>query len=210
MGPTGSDVGRGTAAGYVNMQTKTPHLPRAGSATLTYRDRQSAARHARRQPAALRRRARQLDRQVGGPVERAVAGQRRRRPGRSARTRPRRSRRRSASASARRPASSHRRRCCASDNLPDYGIPGAAWQESPLAPTTVHARQPGRSEQLLRQPGVRLRPRRPEHGHWRALEHNLAAALGGVQPDPLQQDRARGGHQHGADRSRRTCRRPSW
>ena len=28
MGPTGSDVGRGTAAGYVNMQTKTPHLPR--------------------------------------------------------------------------------------------------------------------------------------------------------------------------------------
>jgi catecholate siderophore receptor len=26
MGPTGSDVGRGTAAGYVNMQTKTPHL----------------------------------------------------------------------------------------------------------------------------------------------------------------------------------------
>src|SRR6185436_12163840 len=34
MGPTGSDVGRGTAAGYVNMQTKTPHLPRASSATL--------------------------------------------------------------------------------------------------------------------------------------------------------------------------------
>ena len=28
MGPTGSDVGRGTAAGYVNMQTKTPHLGR--------------------------------------------------------------------------------------------------------------------------------------------------------------------------------------
>ena len=25
MGPTGTDVGRGTAAGYVNMQTKTPH-----------------------------------------------------------------------------------------------------------------------------------------------------------------------------------------
>jgi catecholate siderophore receptor len=35
MGPTGSDVGRGTAAGYVNMQTKTPHLPQAASATLT-------------------------------------------------------------------------------------------------------------------------------------------------------------------------------
>ena len=32
MGPTGSDVGRGTAAGYVNMQTKAPHL---GSSTAT-------------------------------------------------------------------------------------------------------------------------------------------------------------------------------
>jgi catecholate siderophore receptor len=32
LGPTGSDVGRGTAAGYVNMATKTPH---AGSAYAT-------------------------------------------------------------------------------------------------------------------------------------------------------------------------------
>ena len=29
MGPTGSDVGRGTAAGYINMQSKTPHLGQA-------------------------------------------------------------------------------------------------------------------------------------------------------------------------------------
>ncbi len=34
MGPTGSDVGRGTAAGYINQQSKTPHLPAATSATL--------------------------------------------------------------------------------------------------------------------------------------------------------------------------------
>ena len=34
MGPTGSDVGRGTAAGYVNMQTKMPHLPPSHSATI--------------------------------------------------------------------------------------------------------------------------------------------------------------------------------
>ena len=35
MGPTGSDVGRGTAAGYVNMQTKTPHLRLVDSAALS-------------------------------------------------------------------------------------------------------------------------------------------------------------------------------
>ena len=77
MGPTGSDVGRGTAAGYVNMQTKTPHL----------------ARRLRRMPAAPPIRAGHADINrapsanrdgswvAGGvPRERAVAGQRRRRP----------------------------------------------------------------------------------------------------------------------------------
>src|SRR5262245_54518203 len=34
MGPTGSDVGRSTAAGYVNMETKAPHLPAAHSAQI--------------------------------------------------------------------------------------------------------------------------------------------------------------------------------
>ena len=28
------------------------------------------------------------------------------------------------------------------DNLPDYGIPSAAWQDSLLTPTTVHATRP--------------------------------------------------------------------
>jgi catecholate siderophore receptor len=35
MGPTGSDVGRGTAAGYVNMQTKSPRLLRSTAASLS-------------------------------------------------------------------------------------------------------------------------------------------------------------------------------
>ena len=43
MGPTGSDVGRGTAAGYVNMQTKTPQLPDAGRGTFALGQRRSAA-----------------------------------------------------------------------------------------------------------------------------------------------------------------------
>ena len=36
MGPTGSDVGRGTAAGYVNMQSKTPQLGPGASAPFSY------------------------------------------------------------------------------------------------------------------------------------------------------------------------------
>jgi catecholate siderophore receptor len=36
MGPTGSDVGRGTAAGYVNMATKVPHLGTSNSGMISY------------------------------------------------------------------------------------------------------------------------------------------------------------------------------
>lgn len=35
MGPTGSDVGRGTAAGYVNMQSKVPHVGNDAQALVT-------------------------------------------------------------------------------------------------------------------------------------------------------------------------------
>ena len=168
MGPTGSDVGRGTAAGYVNMQTKTPHLPASARATLTVRHRRPAPHDPRRQPAALRRRSRQLDWQVGRPPERAVAGQRRRRP--------RRSRERDEGVRAVAwPGPGH------ADPRHRLGADPASGQSarlrhsrappgrrSLLAPTTVHADQAGRSEQLLRQPGVRLRPRRPEHRHRRA------------------------------------------
>ena len=36
LGPTGSDVGRGNAAGYVNMATKTPQIGSTYSGALTY------------------------------------------------------------------------------------------------------------------------------------------------------------------------------
>ncbi len=36
MGPTGSDVGRGTAAGYVNLSTKTPHVGASSSGILSF------------------------------------------------------------------------------------------------------------------------------------------------------------------------------
>ena len=44
MGPTGSDVGRGTAAGYVNMQTKTPHLAAVTFGDVRFWDGESAPR----------------------------------------------------------------------------------------------------------------------------------------------------------------------
>ena len=63
MGPTGSDVGRGTAAGYVNMQTKTPHLPRVtlGDARLRHARSSGARTFDLNQPLRIRR-ARQLAR----------------------------------------------------------------------------------------------------------------------------------------------------
>ncbi len=141
MGPTGSDVGRGTAAGYVNMQTKSPHLPAAGSATLTYgfanqrRATLDVNRPLRTSDAdswlgksAVRLNVLWQDSGVAGRDEvenetKAIA------PsiglGLSTPTR--------VIASA---------QILRQNNLPDYGIPGAAWQESLLAPTTVLATNP--------------------------------------------------------------------
>ena len=141
MGPTGSDVGRGTAAGYVNMQTKTPHLPRAGSATVTV----GTANQRRttldvNQPlssgnpdswigkSAVRLNALWQDSGVAGRDE-VENGTKAFAPsiglGLGTATRVLAS------------AQILRQR-----NLPDYGIPGAAWQEAPLAPTTELARNP--------------------------------------------------------------------
>ena len=141
MGPTGSDVGRGTAAGYINMQSKTPHLGQAYSATVGYgnNDRARMTADANFAPpmtagggwwskAAFRVNALWQDGGVPGRdvVEnetRAVA------PtlgfGLGTRTRLTLS------------GQSVRQ-----DNLPDYGIPGAAWAEEPLAPTTIQAAAP--------------------------------------------------------------------
>ena len=52
MGPTGSDVGRGTAAGYVNLQIEEP-APRPGRVRpVLLRQRRSETAHRRRQPRA--------------------------------------------------------------------------------------------------------------------------------------------------------------
>ena len=141
MGPTGSDVGRGTAAGYINMQSKAPHLGGAYSASVGYgngdRHRITADANFARPMAAdggwwsksgFRLNAMWQDGGVPGRdvVEneiKAVA------PslgfGLGTRTRL-----------------TVSGQFVRQENVPDYGIPGAAWAESALAPTTVRAALP--------------------------------------------------------------------
>ncbi len=131
MGPTGSDVGRGTAAGYVNMQTQgaaSRHLD--ASALLSVRQRQSAPPDA---PTSTWSRAvaagRRLAEQERRPPQRALAGQRRAGSRRS----------RSSRASAFAPSVALGlgtptrvtvgAQIVRQDNVPDYGIPGAAWAD---------------------------------------------------------------------------------
>jgi len=141
MGPTGSDVGRGTAAGYVNMQTKAPHL--GSSTSVAYS--QATAKQQRlsadfnwavpQSPTGgwLSKSAFRLNAlwQDGGQAGRDVVE-------------------RNSTAVA--PSLSLglgtatrvtvAGQVLRQDNVPDYGIPGAAWPESQLAPTTVFASAP--------------------------------------------------------------------
>ena len=204
MGPTGSDVGRGTAAGYVNMQTKTPHLPAAAA-----RRRSPSAPPTSAAPRSTSiSRSRSEQRQLAGSrrvrAERAVAGQRRRRP--------RRGRERDQglravdrrSASARRRASSRRAQILRQDNLPDYGIPGAAWHDEPLAPTTVQAPRPVDQSNYYGSPAYDYdhAVQNTRHGARRARPDAARWTL--RNQTRYNQHRARSGHQH--DRQRRGVR----
>jgi catecholate siderophore receptor len=140
MGPTGSDVGRGTAAGYVNMTTKAPHLGSSNSGMLSYGNNNraratvdlnissSGSSDSWWSKAAVRLNALWQDGGVPGRDEvelesRAFAPSLAVGLGTPTRL--------TASAQIMR-----------QENLPDYGIPGAAWPEEPLAPTTIQTPQP--------------------------------------------------------------------
>jgi len=140
MGPTGSDVGRGTAAGYVNMQTKSPHGISGASALFSYgsADQKRLTFDVNRAlplgaPGRwLNRSALRLNGlwQDGGTPGRDFVTQERRAFAPSLALGLDTSTRVMFSAQVMR-----------QDNLPDYGIPGAAWEE-PLTPTTVLAPAP--------------------------------------------------------------------
>jgi len=141
LGPTGSDIGRGTAAGYVNMQTKTPHAGSAYSATFSggtaEQSRLSADANVGRpmdhqgnwaSRSAFRLNLLWQDSGVPGRDEvrlesRAVAPSLALGLGTTTRV-------------------TLGAQIMRQDNVPDYGVPGAAWIEEPLTPTTVRAVAP--------------------------------------------------------------------
>jgi catecholate siderophore receptor len=141
MGPTGSDVGRGTAAGYINMDTKTPHLEPLANASLSLgsADQKRVAIDFNHQlslrgrdtwlgKSAVRLNALMQDNGVPGRDEvelksKAIAPSLALGLGTPTRV----------------TASSQ---FVEQDNVPDYGIPGAAWLDEPLTPTTVRAPAP--------------------------------------------------------------------
>jgi catecholate siderophore receptor len=140
MGPTGSDVGRGTAAGYVNMSTKVPHLGTSNAGMISYGNNNRARATVDLNiansenadswwgKAAFRLNALWQDGGVPGRDE-AELESRAFAPsvafGLGTPTR--------LTASA---------QILRQENVPDYGIPGAAWEEEPLAPTTIQAPLP--------------------------------------------------------------------
>jgi catecholate siderophore receptor len=141
MGPTGSDVGRGTASGYVNMQTKTPNLRPGYSGTVSYdNDDQNRSSFDFNQPVRLgpegswfARAAARLNAfwQQGGVPGRDVVSVKNRAIAPSVAM--------GLGTPTRFTFSSQVTR---QDNTPDYGVPGAAWREEQLRDTTVHATNP--------------------------------------------------------------------
>jgi catecholate siderophore receptor len=141
LGPTGTDVGRGTAAGYVNMTTKTPAVQTryAGAATFGTADQRRASVDVNQatpfgdagswwRGTALRLNALVQDRGVPGRDEVRLRTQ-------------------AVAPSLAFGLGTHVRvagggRFLHQDNLPDYGIPGAAWPDGPLVPGAAVAPDP--------------------------------------------------------------------
>lgn len=141
MGPTGSDVGRGTASGYVNMQSKIPNLRPGYSGTASYDNAdQKRGSFDLNQPVRLgsqgswfARAAVRLNAlwQEGGVSGRDIV----------------KLKNRAVAPSVAMGLGTPTRLTFASqitrqDNRPDYGIPGAAWSAEKLGPNTVIATQP--------------------------------------------------------------------
>ena len=189
-GPTGSDVGRTNAAGYINLTTKSP-LPDAlyaGSFSLGAGE-QVRATADLNQPiafgrqgtflgnAAVRLNALYQDGGIGGRdyVEResksiapSIAF------GLSTPTRL-----------------SVSGQIMRQDNLADYGLPAAASPVGPLTPTSALAASAGRSGHLLRQSRLRLRQGAAGQRH-AARGARLRAGDDASKPDAVQRRDARG------------------
>ena len=141
MGPTGSDVGRGNAAGYVNMQTKAPHADSAYAVTYGYgsgdlnrttvdlnQELSLGAQDSWLGRSAVRLNALWED---GGVAGRDIVTRKNQSLAPSIALGLNTATRVTGAVQITR-----------QDNVPDYGIPGSAWSETQLAPTTVIATRP--------------------------------------------------------------------
>ena len=140
MGPTGSDIGRGTAAGYVNMLSKVPHLPALYSGQIGFGSSSQkrvtldiGAPLSQRKDTWLGKSAFRLNtlwQDNGVPGRQVVQNESK-----------------GIAPTVAFGLETPTRVVVAAqllkqDNVPDYGIPGSAWSEEPLAPTTVRASKP--------------------------------------------------------------------
>jgi catecholate siderophore receptor len=173
MGPTGSDVGRGTASGYVNMQSKAPHMGREGSAMMTFGsgDEKRLTADVNLAPsvqsgtwarnAALRLNVLVQDSGV---------------PGRDEVTNERKAFAPSLALGIGTPTRlTMAAQFMRQDNLPDYGIPGAAWDE-PLAPTTVLTPAPVDQSNYYGSPAYDY-DRADQDTYTARLEHDLTGRM---------------------------------
>jgi len=175
MGPTGSDVGRGNAAGYVNMQTKTPHEQSAYAVTYAYGsgDQNRTTVDANHElplgesgswlaSTAIRVNALWED---GGV------------PGRDVVTR----KNQSVAPSIALGLNTSTRvtgavQITRQDNVPDYGVPGSAWREYPLAPATVIATDEVETENFYGSVGYDF-DRVEQESYTARVEHDINSNL---------------------------------
>jgi catecholate siderophore receptor len=141
LGPTGSDVGRGTASGYVNMQTKTPGVRPGYSGSFSYdSDSQKRGTIDLNQPVRLG--------PDGSWWSRAAARfnaiwQEGGLPGRDVVKLKNRAIAPALTIGLNTPTRfTFASQITRQNNLPDYGVPTAAWTEDQLGPTTVFAAEP--------------------------------------------------------------------
>jgi catecholate siderophore receptor len=140
MGPTGSDVGRGTAAGYVNMQTKAPHESSEYAVTYGYGSgdvsRTTVDLNQKLELGAagwLGRSAVRLNAlwEDGGLAGRDIVTRKSQSVAPSIGLGLGTPTRITASAQITR-----------QNNVPDYGVPASAWRDGPLSPATIIAARP--------------------------------------------------------------------
>ena len=175
LGPTGTDVGRGTAAGYVNMTTKTPNVQNryAGLVSVGSADQRRVSVDVNQglplgaSGSWLRGTAVRLN----GLVQDSGV------PGRD----EVRLRTQAVAPSLALGLGTHTRVAAGGqfthqDNTPDYGIPGAAWPEGPLAPGASVAPRPVDQSNYYGSPAVDYDDVSQQSVFGR-VEHDLGAAV---------------------------------